>query len=179
VVHKETEASLVLTANGSNVETRLTQLADEAKNMFKEGANITITDNSDGTKTISSTGGGGGDLFIVVSVLPSTGIENKLYLVPASQQVNSFVIWAWINNAWASMGNLQIDLSNYYTITQVNALINSRVNVAGGSMTGALVAMPSPTPTVAQMRNITISTTDLVPNVSTLASGTVYIVVSN
>jgi hypothetical protein len=66
------------------------------------------------------------DLFLVVSVLPATGTANKIYLVPSGESGdNQFVEWAWIDNSWENLGNVTIDLSDYYTKTEINNILSA------------------------------------------------------
>lgn len=84
---------------------------------LKAGPGISITPNSDKTRTISSIGSGGTiDLFIVVTKLPEVGESNKIYLFPLSVAKDNDVFeeWAYINGEWELLGSITVDLSNYY-----------------------------------------------------------------
>ncbi|MDR1572746.1 MAG: hypothetical protein LBS24_00350, partial [Clostridiales Family XIII bacterium] len=91
------------------------------------GENITITDNGDGTQTISFSEF---DLFIVAEELPAVGIENRIYLIP-EEGGQSFSEHFYKDGAWEDFGTLTVDLSNYYTKTQTDSKIaNSAATLA-------------------------------------------------
>jgi hypothetical protein len=89
--------------------------------LLVQGSNILITDNGDGTQTISVIGM---DLFIIVAELPSVGLPNKIYLVPdASGQEYQEYYWDPEKGAWDNFGALTVDLANYYTKAQTDSAI--------------------------------------------------------
>ena len=65
----------------------------------------------------------------IVSELPTTDIdENGTYLVPADEPNtdNIYTEYAYINNAWEIIGNPEkVDLSDYYTKTEVNGKLST------------------------------------------------------
>ena len=74
------------------------------------------------------------DIFIPVDVLPETGEKNKIYLVPAQNGTFDEYYWVVDQNKWEELGNVELDLSNYPTFTQMNQAINEAVyDVLGGS----------------------------------------------
>lgn len=79
--------------------------------------------NSDGTySTLSEIIGGGasGDLFIVVEELPQEGEPNKIYLVPKDDGSGGFDEYNYIDGSWNLLGDVDIDLSDYYTKNETN-----------------------------------------------------------
>ena len=70
------------------------------------------------------------ELFEVVSVLPATGVVNKIYLVPSSdpQTQNAMDEFIWVDNAWEKIGSVSVDLSNYFTKTEINSMLESKVD---------------------------------------------------
>ena len=58
------------------------------------------------------------DLVTVVSTLPTTGEEGKLYLVP--QADGTYFTYTWEDSEFKLMGKggITVDLSNYYTKTE-------------------------------------------------------------
>lgn len=61
------------------------------------------------------------DLFEVVSVLPESGENNKVYLVPNNiEGNNSFTEYIYIESNWEKIGEVQstIEFDNYYTTGQ-------------------------------------------------------------
>lgn len=62
------------------------------------------------------------DLFIIVQELPEVGEENKIYLVPKDGGVG-FIEWEYADGQWDTIGELEIDLSNYSTTEEMNTAI--------------------------------------------------------
>ena len=82
------------------------------------------------------------DVFTVVSALPQTGQqEGIMYLVPSSDDPTKLdgYIWEIVDDTttpptygWKHpvQGQAQIDLSNYYTKTEVDTLLSAKLNAA-------------------------------------------------
>lgn len=70
------------------------------------------------------------EIFEIVSVLPATGVVNKIYLVPSSNPETQNVLeeFIWVNNAWEKIGAVSADLSNYFTKTEINSMLESKVD---------------------------------------------------
>ena len=70
------------------------------------------------------------EIFKVVSVLPATGLANKIYLVPSGdpETQNALDEFIWVDNAWEKIGATTVDLSNYYNKTEINSLLNDKVD---------------------------------------------------
>ena len=63
----------------------------------------------------------------IVETLPTQDISTTtIYLVPVQGQSNVYMQYAYINSAWAQLGTTQVDLSNYYTKTQVDTLLDGK-----------------------------------------------------
>ena len=68
----------------------------------------------------------------IVESLPTTDISTTtIYLMNVSG-TNNYNQWMYINNAWANIGSTSVDLTNYYTKTQVNTLLNDKVDKVSG-----------------------------------------------
>ena len=124
------------------------------------------------------------EIFEVVSVLPATGVANKIYLVSSSnpQTQNALDEFIWIDDAWEKIGAVSVDLSNYFNKTEINSLLNDKVDknanitpgihpkitydakglVIGG---GALVATDIPNLSASKINSGT-STTDRIPSLN-------------
>ena len=81
------------------------------------------------------------DIFTVVSALPQTGQqEGIMYLVPTNDPTKlDGYIWEIVDDTtnpptygWKHpvQGQAQIDLSNYYTKTEVDTLLSAKLNAA-------------------------------------------------
>lgn len=65
----------------------------------------------------------------VVDALPSTGNADTIYLLKVRQQGNDiYQEYFWVNNAWELIGG--IDLTDYYTKTEVNTLLTAKADVS-------------------------------------------------
>ena len=60
---------------------------------------------------------GGTIEFKVVDELPAKGEKNTIYLVPNKSEIEENLNdeYIWVNESWEVIGNVSIDLSNYYT----------------------------------------------------------------
>ena len=65
--------------------------------------------------------------MIIVNELPSVGNEGTIYLVPyqEAETGNIYKEYIYVNNAWEELGSIpiEVDLSDYYTKEETNALI--------------------------------------------------------
>ena len=68
----------------------------------------------------------------IVESLPTSDISTTtIYLINVSG-TNNYNQWMYINNAWANIGSTSVDLTNYYTKTQVDTLLNNKVDKVSG-----------------------------------------------
>jgi len=78
-------------------------------------------------------------LYLVVAELPATGNPNKIYLVPNSGPETQNVLdeYIWVDNAWEKIGAVRVDLSNYFTKTEINSMFDGKQDklVAGDNIT--------------------------------------------
>lgn len=100
-----------------------------------EGARIDDNNTSTGTtwsssKIVSELTDAGFDVEIVTE-LPSTGDAHTIYFMASasSQTGNVYDEWMYINNNWEQVGSTAIDLSNYYTKSETNALVANKANI--------------------------------------------------
>ena len=64
----------------------------------------------------------------IVETLPTENISiTTIYLIYVSG-TNNYNQWMYIKNAWANIGNTSVDLSNYYTKVQADALLDAKVD---------------------------------------------------
>lgn len=69
------------------------------------------------------------DLFIIVTELPSVGEKNKIYLVPKDKG-SGFIEWLYADGQWDTIGEIDIDLSNYPTREEVQTAISAALSAA-------------------------------------------------
>lgn len=64
----------------------------------------------------------------VVDALPATGEEKVIYLVPKdpAQTSNARDEYMWVNGAWEKIGDTEVDLTDYYTKEQTDALLDEK-----------------------------------------------------
>ena len=79
------------------------------------------------------------DVYTVVSTLPAQGVEGIGYLVPVQGQNLKYDVYVWeivddtttpptYGFGQAGSGNVSIDLSNYYTKSEVDGLLSAKLN---------------------------------------------------
>ena len=60
------------------------------------------------------------------TTLPTTGETNKIYILPKtvdSNIVNTLNIWNTSTNSYVSIGNLEVDLTQYFTKDEINTML--------------------------------------------------------
>ena len=74
--------------------------------------------------------------FLVVQTLPQTGEANIIYLVPADEPNpdNIYEEYIYVNDNWEMIGTTKVDLSNYYTKTETDTLLNGKVDKDGNKV---------------------------------------------
>lgn len=68
------------------------------------------------------------DVFVIVDELPEEGNPNKIYLV--SDGEGGFIEYHYVDGNWDPIGMVTIDLSNYWTISQVQQAIANALQTA-------------------------------------------------
>lgn len=68
---------------------------------------------------------------LVVQSLPATGEAHTLYFVPSAdpQTQNVYDEYLYANNAWEQVGSTAVDMSDYYTKTQVDTLLDDKAEI--------------------------------------------------
>lgn len=68
---------------------------------------------------------------LVVQELPTTGEAHTLYFVPSSdpQTQNVYDEYLYANNAWEQVGSTAVDMSDYYTDDEVDALLDDYATI--------------------------------------------------
>ena len=82
----------------------------------------------------------------VVAQLPTQDIsETTIYLVPNSdpEQGNYYEEYIYVNNAWELVGSTEVDLSDYYTKSQVDGMFNGLATVATSGSYTDLINKPT------------------------------------
>lgn len=80
------------------------------------------------------------EIFVVVQELPEIGQINKIYLVISqdseTQNIYDEFIWAFNEDTeeygWERIGSASVDLSNYYTKSEITALLLGKVDKVAG-----------------------------------------------
>jgi len=77
-------------------------------------------------------------IYIVVETLPTTGIStHAIYLVPKASASTGDYYDEYVNTTgtragWEHIGSTEIDLSNYYTKSEINAFLDNKVDKVSG-----------------------------------------------
>lgn len=90
--------------------------------------------------------------FEVVNELPETGEDKTIYLVPnGGTAPNVKDEYIYVNGAWEKIGTTEVDLSNYYTKTQTDDLLDAKQDVLtagdGIDITGNTISADIPNAT--------------------------------
>lgn len=73
--------------------------------------------------------------IVIVDSLPDSGEKGKIYFVKKSSFLNdTYDEYMWINEAWEKLGTTSIDLSNYYTKTEADSLLENKQNKTDESL---------------------------------------------
>ena len=106
---------------------------------------ITLTHKDGTTQTLQVLDGAKGDKgdkgdagaikMLIVAELPETGADDTIYLVPLETpdvSGNNYAEYVYINGAWELLGKIgvQVDLTDYYTKTETNTLLNAKANTS-------------------------------------------------
>ena len=101
------------------------------------GGGAKIDDNTISTETtwssskiVSELANAGFDVQ-VVQELPATGEAHTLYFVPSAdpKTQNIYDEYLYANNAWEQVGSTAVDMSDYYTKTQVDNLLVNKAEI--------------------------------------------------
>ena len=63
--------------------------------------------------------------------LPTTGENNKIYILPVvsgGKTVNTLNIWNNTSNNWVSIGNLEIDITQFYNKSEIDTKLDLKAN---------------------------------------------------
>ena len=63
------------------------------------------------------------ELITVVTELPESGEVNRIYIVPINATMSIGYVWNAALSIWNSIGTVELNLNNYYTKSEVVALI--------------------------------------------------------
>ena len=91
---------------------------------------VQVLDGEKGEK--GDKGEAGAIKILIVNELPSVGAEDTIYLVPLENpdvSGNNYAEYIYINGQWELLGKIgvQVDLSDYYTKTETNTLLDNKV----------------------------------------------------
>ena len=113
----------------------LLEILDKIEGGGPGGANIdentiSTTTTWSSSKIVSELANAGFDVQ-VVQELPATGEAHTLYFVPSAdpKTQNIYDEYLYANNAWEQVGSTAVDMSDYYTKTQVDALLVDKTDI--------------------------------------------------
>lgn len=136
----------------SRVDQSISEVNNKVNNIVDSGIKAQVTalivdnlDSSESDKSLSANQGKvlkeminqitSGTVRVVES-LPEEGEENVIYLVKKAQaRTDLYEEYLWVNDAWELIGNTSIDLSNYYTKSDVDTKISNLDGKITGSST--------------------------------------------
>ena len=90
---------------------------------------ISTTTTWSSSKIVSELANAGFDVQ-VVQTLPATGEAHTLYFVPSAdpKTQNIYDEYLYANNAWEQVGSTAVDMSDYYTKTEIDTSINTALS---------------------------------------------------
>ena len=113
----------------------LLEILDKIEGGGTGGANIddntiSTTTTWSSSKIVSELANAGFDVQ-VVQELPATGEAHTLYFVPSAdpKTQNIYDEYLYANNAWEQVGSTAVDMSDYYTKTQVDNLLVNKAEI--------------------------------------------------
>ena len=104
----------------------LLEILDKIEGVAKVDDNtVSTTTTWSSSKIVSELANAGFDVQ-VVQELPATGEAHTLYFVPSAdpKTQNIYDEYLYANNAWEQVGSTAVDMSDYYTKTQVDNLLD-------------------------------------------------------
>lgn len=115
------------------------------------------------------------NIIIIVTALPTIGVENKIYLVPNGVVCQGY-LWDNSLKVWLPLGTIQLDLNNYYTKTQTDGLI-SEVMLEVTANKQLIVALQDQVSMLIQLNNVglVVFDSDYEQNNTLVPTGTVAI----
>ena len=122
LIGDEISSLAIAEAELSSEVSTYSEAIDDKQDKLTAGTGITITNN-----VISSSAAG--VKLEIVQTLPVSDIDPQtIYLVPSSAPGTSNVYdeYIYVNNAWENIGSTSVDLTNYYTKTEVGSLFTSQ-----------------------------------------------------
>lgn len=122
LIGDEISSLAIAEAELSSEVSTYSEAIDDKQDKLTAGTGITITNN-----VISSSAAG--VKLEIVQTLPVSDIDPQtIYLVPSSAPSTSNVYdeYIYVNNAWENIGSTSVDLTNYYTKTEVGSLFTSQ-----------------------------------------------------
>lgn len=180
-------AILIEEISGSGTHGDVRKYCDEQiKKLKAEMAqpNGFATLDSTGNVPLSQLGNIDTSIYKVVTTLPATGEDSKIYLIKdpdAPDDENIYFEWAYINSAWEKIGEVHEDLTGYLKKTQSADDVNKGAILKGGALADPIakgVAFKAPliygstlidnTPVLDIAANTTLTTSDPSVSVDTL-----------
>ncbi len=112
----------------------VTELDNDVILSWSNNGNLTNPNNVNIRGPKGDKGDTGTTLFTIVTAntfaeLPSTGETGIIYCVPnGTSGSNSFDNYLWYNGAYDRFGSLEVDLSDYYTKSEVDTSLSTKAN---------------------------------------------------
>ena len=67
--------------------------------------------------------------FQIVESLPPTGQQGVIYAVPMEDNPTAYELYVWEDNSYKSLGETEIDLSDYYNKTEVDDKLRAKLTI--------------------------------------------------
>lgn len=122
----KSDVTTILTAytKTSDLKTKLSQFENDEnyiKNTVDNLVNYyTKTETYNKTEVDALIGGINKLTSEIVTELPTTDISTSTIYLVKKGETTTYTQWMYINGTWAELGDTTVDLSNYYTITEID-----------------------------------------------------------
>lgn len=114
--------------NNINIDANKVETTTTITITYKDGTTkeVEVLDGEKGDK--GDKGDAGAIKMQITNVLPETGSDDTIYLVPLEEpesQENRYAEYVWVDERWELLGKIgiQVDLTDYATIEYVNSLV--------------------------------------------------------
>jgi hypothetical protein len=64
------------------------------------------------------------EVILIVTELPTIGLDNRIYLVPVDSSTSTGYIWNSTTSSWTSLGTVSLNIDNYHTKAEIETLLN-------------------------------------------------------
>jgi len=131
------KTTIAITDLEASTNKKINNLSESKQDKLVAGENI-VTINGKSLLTSGNIDLVAKDIFIVVTELPESGVEDKVYLVKtADEEGNLYSEYIYENNSWEKLGDFRadIDLKDYITAAEIDAKYETKTDATNKQTT--------------------------------------------